>query len=244
VDENGLVVSVDSVPERKTPFSSKKSTGGKTGAKKRYRPTPEFKWAPSTGPKLAKGIDRSALDRWRVEERRRQAKEKAVRIRTAEEALKRTEDKIPTVEQLTDFDEAYALGVAASTASSPNYPLAIAAFKKAYRINPRRKVRPGRKPDPGLFEVPMKLAAAYRLNGQFYEAQKMYEWILNHHDSRIARMELAAVYEDSGKHSKALKLYKEWVLTRDPHDARALHGVARTLRKLGRGEEAHEAYKN
>ena len=40
-----------------------------------------------------------------------------------------------------DFEGAYALGVA----------FAIAAFKKAYRLDPRRRLRPRRKPDPGLF---------------------------------------------------------------------------------------------
>ena len=87
----------------------------------------------------------------------------------------------------TDFEEAYALGVAASKAPSPNYAVAIAAFKRAYTLDPRRRVSPGRKPDPGLFEVPTRLAAVYRLNGQAYEAQKMYEWVLSRYDSRFAR---------------------------------------------------------
>jgi hypothetical protein len=46
------------------------------------------------------------------------------------------------VERATDFEGAYALGVAASKASSPNYAVAIAAFKKAYRLGPRRRLRP------------------------------------------------------------------------------------------------------
>ncbi len=237
VDENGTIVSVQSVPERTVPPSSKKGTGGKPKAK-RYRPKPEFKWEPSTGLGISEEGDRLALDRRRLEEKRRQAKEKAASMRAAEEALKRAEGKLLAVERLTDFDEAYALGVAASKASSPNYPLAIAAFKRAYALDPRRKVRRGNKPDPGLFEAPMRLAAAYRLNGQLYEAQKMYEWVLGHHDNRTARMELAAVHEDKGDYSKALKLYKEWVHTRDPYDAGALQGVARTLRRLGRDAEA------
>lgn len=55
------------------------------------------------------------------------------------------------MERATDFEGAYALGVAASKASSPNYAVAIAAFKKAYRLDPRRRLRLRRKPDPGLF---------------------------------------------------------------------------------------------
>jgi tetratricopeptide (TPR) repeat protein len=145
------------------------------------------------------------------------------------------------VERITDFEKAYALGVTASKASPPNYPLAIVAFSKAYRLDPRRKVKPGRKPDPGLFEVLTRLAAAYRLNGQLYEAQKMYEWVLEHHDNRFARVGLAAVHEDNGEHVKALGLYK-LVLNQHPDNVYALRGVAKTLANLGRSEEAREAY--
>jgi tetratricopeptide (TPR) repeat protein len=141
---------------------------------------------------------------------------------------------------MTGFEEIYALGVA-SKASSPNYAVAIAAFKKAYKLDPRRKVRSGKKPDPGLFEVPTRLAAAYRLNGQLYEAQRMYEWVLEHQDSRFARVGLAAVHEDNRKHVQALQLY-ESVLDRYPSDTYALRGVARTLASLGRVEEATDAY--
>ncbi len=131
--------------------------------------------------------------------------------------------------------------MAASKASSPDYAVAIAAFKKAYKRDPRRKVRSGKNPDPGLFEVPTRLAAAYRLNGQLYEAQKMYEWVLERQDSRFARVGLAAVHEDNRKHVQALKLY-ESVLDRHPRDPYALRGAARTLASLGRAEEATEAY--
>jgi tetratricopeptide (TPR) repeat protein len=215
VDQNGLVVSVESVSERMTLPLSKRNTSGKTGANKRRKSTPKF----NRVSKATTEFSASATGRRRVEEQ-----------------------KFAALKQLTDFDKIYALGVAASKASPPNYSLAIAAFKKAYRLDPRRKVRLGRKPDPGLFEVPMRLAAAYRMNGQVYESKKMYEWVLKHHDSRMARMELAAAHEDNGKHLKALKLYEESVLS-DPHDVRALRGEARTLDKLGRGEEAREVYK-
>ena len=193
--------------------------------------------------KIERGWD-AALERERQlpEERRRRAREKESSRREAEEARRRTEEGLRAVEQVTDFDEAYTLGVAASKGSPPNYAVAIAAFRKAYRLDTRRKVRSGRKPDPGLFEVPTRLAAAYRLNGQRYEAQKMYEWVLERHDNRFARVGLAAVHEDSGKHVQALKLY-ESVLADDPHNAYALRGVARTLGNLGRGEEAIEAYR-
>ena len=81
---------------------------------------------------------------------------------------------------------------------------------------------PGKRPDPPkLFEIPTRLARAYRLNGQHYEAEKMYEWVLERHDSRFARVGLAAVYEDNGKHSQALMLY-ESVLAHHPRDAYAL----------------------
>jgi len=197
VDQNGVVVSVEAVPERSAPPSSKGSTGEKTGANKRRNGKPKFKWRP----KRTTGF--SAAARRRVQEERSR-QEKAAQIRSAEETLRQAEEKFAAVEQLTDFDEAHAIGVAASNASSPDYPLAIAAFKKAYRLDPRRKVKSGRKPEPGLFEVPMKLAAAYKRNGQFYESQKMYEWVLKHHDSRIAKTELAVLHEDRfGTRSRA-----------------------------------------
>ncbi len=69
----------------------------------------------------------------------------------------------------------------------------------------------------------------------------MYEWVLDRHDSPAARVGLAAVHEDDGKHVQALRLY-ESVLADHPGDAYALRGVARTLANLGRGEEAVEAY--
>jgi tetratricopeptide (TPR) repeat protein len=50
-----------------------------------------------------------------------------------------------------------------------------------------------------------------------------------------------AVHEDNGKHVKALRLY-ESVLARHPSDSYALRGMARTLARLGRGEEAQVAY--
>ncbi len=224
IDKNGNVVFLESdgrprAPvEVKTRTNRKSPTGrGKTGANKRRKGTPDAK------------------------ERRREEQEKAAQIRAVEEASKREEEKFAAVEQLTDFAEAHALGLDASNAPSPDYPLAIAAFKKAYRLDPRRKVRSGEKPDPGLFEVPTKIAAAYRLNGQFHEAQKMCEWVLGHYDSRIARMELATLHEVNCKRSEALKVYKELVHS-DPHDMRALRGVARMSDKLGRGVEAREAY--
>jgi tetratricopeptide (TPR) repeat protein len=82
-------------------------------------------------------------------ERARRRAEKRSRRAEEEWAQRRREEELRAVEQLTDFEEAYALGVAASKASYPNYPLAIAAFKKAYRLDSRRKVRPGERPDPG-----------------------------------------------------------------------------------------------
>ena len=176
-----------------------------------------------------------------IEAKRSAAEEDKARKLAAEEARKRTEKELRVLEELIGFEEVYALGVAARNATPPNYTVAIAAFKKAYKLDPRRKVRRGKKPAPGLFEVPTRLAAAYRLNGQLYEAQKTYEWVLEHHDSRFARVGLAAVYEDNRKHVDALKLY-ESVLDRFPNDTYALRGVARTLASLGRVDEAIKAY--
>jgi hypothetical protein len=88
-----LVVAVEDAPERMPPPSSKGNTGGKTGAKKRRKSTPEFKWVPSTGPSLSAEYSASALARKRTEERGRLAKEKeAQQARTAARVRRRTEE--------------------------------------------------------------------------------------------------------------------------------------------------------
>jgi hypothetical protein len=157
-----------------------------------------------------------------------------VRERAEAEELRR-------VEAMTSFEEARRTGIAASDREPPNHTLAIAAFRKAYRIDPRRKLKPGRRPPLGLFEVPTRLARVYRKCGQLHQAQKTYEWILDHHDSMHAKVGLAAVYEDKRRHSMALKLY-EVVLDQDPRDPAASRGKPRTLASLDRFEEAVETY--
>ncbi len=252
VDENGLVVAVQFVPERTATPGTKdwKTEGGRN-----WKGLSTFKWKPSKGPTpdfSAAGVARRSEQekRRRAEEKRRREKEKprrvvereARRAKAISRGRRRTEQERRAVERLTAFKEAYALGMDAIRASPPDYPLAIAAFSKAYRIDPRRKVRPGEQPNPGLFEVPTRLAAAYRLNGQPHKARKMYEWVLEHFDNRFARMGLATVHADEGRHAEALRLY-ESVLADDPNNRYALRGVARTLAKLGRNEEAREAYR-
>ena len=237
VDEHGLVVAVEFVPERTAapPTKGRKSGGGRS-----RRRMLNLEWEPSKGPTpdySAAGLAR----RREEEERRRTEAQEARRARAISRDRRRTEEESRAVERLTAVEEAYALGMDAIKTSPPNYPLAIAAFSKAYRLDPRRKVRAGQKPVPGLFEVPTRLAAAYRQNGQHYEARKMYEWVLEHHDNRFARVGLAAVHADEGRHAKALGLY-ESVLADDPNNRYAWRGAARALGSLGRSEEAREAY--
>ncbi len=197
----------------------KKIDRGWDAALKRARGGPAEDWQPvkKSKPRRAKSRRQIAEEAsWSREARdclaegdkeRRRADEAEARKRAVEEASRRTEKELRALEELTGFEEIYALGVASSKAAFPNYAVSIAAFKKAYRLDPRRKVSPGRKPNPGLFEVPTRLAAAYRLNGQLCEAQKTYEWVLEHHDSRFARVGLAAVHEDNRQHVQALRLY-------------------------------------
>lgn len=157
-------------------------------------------------------------------------------------AKKRAEaEELRRVEALTSSEEARRAGIAASDREPPNYTLAIAAFRRAYRIDPRRKRKPGGRPPPELFEVPTRLARVYRKSRQLDQAQKTYEWILQHHDSVPAKVGLAAVYEDRRRHRIALKLYEE-VLDQDPRNPAALRGMARTLASLDRTEEAVRAY--
>lgn len=170
---------------------------------------------------------------------------KRLRVVKARERIERQQaeaEELRRVQELTTFEEARGLGIAAASSEPPNHPVAIAAFKKAYELDPRRRLRPGEAPPAGLFEVPTRLARAYRKSGQHYRAQKMYEWVLARHDSRAAKVGLAAVHEDKGRHAVALALYEE-VLSQSPHNPYALRGIARTLASLDRAEEASEAFK-
>ena len=162
------------------------------------------------------------------------AEKRAAKKRAQAEELRR-------VEALTDFEKARSTGIAATDRNPPDYTLAIAAFRKAYRLDPRRKLGPGGRPPAGLFEVPTRLARVYRKSGRLDQAQKTYEWILRHRDSLHAKVGLAAVHEDRRRHSMALELYEE-VLGEDPRSPAALRGKARTLASLDRAEEAVEAY--
>jgi tetratricopeptide (TPR) repeat protein len=169
----------------------------------------------------------------RVEDARAEAeKEQAEAEKERVEADRRAED-LRTVEATMSFEVAYAIGVARSKGDPPDYDLAVAALKKAYRVDPRRKVGPGEAPDPDLFEVPTRLARVLRDAGRLGEAEMMYLWVLERHDSRYARTGIAAVYEDGGEHQKALETY-EGVLDRHPRDPYALRGIARTFSSLGR----------
>ncbi len=154
-------------------------------------------------------LERARDTRSRAEAAKKKAEE-AKREKERERAeAERLAEALRRVEATTSFDEAYGIGVEASKKDdASNRRLAIAALKKAYRIDPRRKVRPGEEPDPGLFEVPVRLAAVYRRAGMLYEAEKMYGWVLERLDSPPAKTGLAAVHEDRGGHLKALELYR------------------------------------
>lgn len=183
---------------------------------------------------LAK-IDRG----WDASQERQQRKTARARRRIKRALVDAAE--LHRLETLTSFEEARALGIAATAANPPSYALAIAAFKKAYALDPRGRLRSGQKPPPGLFEVPIRLARVFRKCGEHYKAQRMYEWILARHDSPTAKVGLAAVHEDKRRHAVALALYEE-VLSQNPSDPYALRGIARTLSSLDRPEEAVEAY--
>lgn len=198
----------------------------------------------------------------RLKEGQKKTKERAERQRRREEASfqhaqrkaqdearrrvewqRRQEEASRRVGAITSFKEARDLGVMSSKARPKDYALAIAALQRAYRLDPRRKVKPGEAPDPGLFVVPTRLAAVYREIGQTRKARELYEWVLKRQESRYARVGLAAVLEDEGKSTEALALYEE-VLERSPNDSYALKGIARSLSKLGRIDEAIEAYES
>lgn len=176
---------------------------------------------------------------WDASEKRKRKKAAQKRWRV-KRALADAEE-LRRLEVLTDFEEARKMGIAASEATPPSYTLAVAAFKKAYTLDPRRKLQRGQKPPSGLFEVPIRLARVFRKSGEHYKAQTLYEWILARHESVAARVGLAAVHEDKRRHEVARELYEE-VLSREPNNPYALRGIARTLSSLGRPDEAVEAY--
>lgn len=160
--------------------------------------------------------------RQRAEAKRAEAARKRERERARPEDLRR-------IESLTSFEEARAVGRAARNARHPDYVLAVAALRKAFKLAPQRR---------GILT---ELAATYRASSQLEKAEKLYLWILDNHPNSAARVGLAAVYGDQGKHVKALKLYEE-VLAREPGNPYALRGIARAYSDLGRHDEAAEAY--
>lgn len=169
--------------------------------------------------------EREARARTEKEEARKRARE--ARRRAEEERA----EELLRVEAMDDFEEAYRIGVAASKGAHPDHPLAIAALRRAWKLDPSR----------GRIPVLNRLARVYRKDGQLDLARKVYEWVLARHDNRYSRVGLAAVYEDLERHGNALEQY-ETVLSRYPEDSHALRGMARTLASLGRTDEAVDAY--
>lgn len=127
------------------------------------------------------------------------------------------------------FEEARSLGVAARNGSHPNYPLAIAAFRKAFELDRRR------------YDVVTMLAATYRACKQLEKAEKVYRWVLTREDSTFARVGLAAVYADTKRPAKARKLYEE-VLDQEPVNSYALMGLGRVFYNLDLPEQAIEVF--
>lgn len=141
----------------------------------------------------------------------------------------RRKQNLRRVDSLTSFDEARSLAVAAKEASSPDYELAIAAFRKAFMLDPSRK---------GIL---VSLAATYRADRHLSKAEKLYAWILEHKGGTAAQIGLAAVYRDMKRPEEACKLYKS-VLHERPDDLYALKGIAGVYSDLGFTEKAVETY--
>jgi len=93
--------------------------------------------------------------------------EAAGRAARQEERREARERLFREIEGIEGFEEARALGIFYASGVGRggvgiDRPLAVAAFRRAYRADPRRRVPPGAAPDPGLFEVPTRLAAVLR----------------------------------------------------------------------------------
>ena len=116
---------------------------------------------------------------------------------------------------ITRFSEARQLGISACERRPLSYTLAIVAFRKAFQLDPARKLAPGERPPPELL-VLTRLARVYRKAGQLDKAQRVYEWILGHCDTVHARVGLAAVYEDTRRHKDGARALRRGAQTALP----------------------------
>lgn len=133
------------------------------------------------------------------------------------------------VESMTSFDEAYRVGMGAKGGSQPDYRLAIAALRQAFRLEPRR------------YEVIVSLAATHRAAGEPDEAERLYKWLLARREDSAAKVGLAAVYRDKKHLVEARKLY-ESVIEYDESNVHALHGLAGVLYDMRRSNEAAKVF--
>lgn len=154
---------------------------------------------------------------------------KVKRHREEAERARMSAEDLQEVGGLSSFEEARNLGIAARSGSHPNYPHAIAAFRKAFEIDRRR------------YDVLTMLAATYRACKQLEKAEKVYRWVLTREDSTFARVGLAAVYADTKRSAKARKLYEE-VLDQEPANSYALMGLGRVFYNLDLPEQAIETF--
>ena len=183
--------------------------------------------------------------------KRREAEAERVRAEAREREEKR-ERLLAEIRAIETFEEARALGAlyaggyrgggepGRTHAVGVDLDLAEAALRRAWEVDPRRKDPAGRR-DPGLYEVPTRLAGVFRAKRELARAAATYEWVLGREDSSYARVGLAAVKQDQGRPDEALSLY-EGVLEGNPDDAYALRGMARTLANLDRVEQSVAAY--
>lgn len=174
------------------------------------------------------GATRRERERAAAKSRRKPAEHEARRREEAEEARVLAED-LQVAGGLNDFEEARSLGVVARRGRPPNYPLAIAAFRRAFELDRRR------------YDVLTMLAATYRAYKQLGKAEKVYRWLLAREDSTHARVGLAAVYTDTARPAMARELYEE-VLDREPANPYALMGLGRVLYALDLPDEAVETF--
>ncbi len=186
-----------------------------------------------TGPKSVRDAQATQRERERVaaKSRRKSAEYEARRRRAlafalAEKQRKEAADYRRT-ERLTSFEEALDLGVAAR--ESRDYQLAIEAFRQAFRL------------DTSRYDVIVRLAATHRANKEPGEARRLYEWVLEREESRVALVGLAAVYRDQKRPVEACALYRK-ALSKDPRDRHALVGLAGALSDLGLREQAARTF--
>lgn len=152
-----------------------------------------------------------------------QAAEERARVR------KERRERMRRISNLESYSEAMEIARALRAPENPDLELAAAAFSRAWEL------------EPGDPVAPTQLAQTYRSRGELHEALSTYQGVLKRHDSRFAKVGLAAVLCDLHRYAPAARLCAS-VLKEKPDDVPALHTAGRAFAGLDMDEKATRAF--